>query len=352
MMKMKYLLLTICSLLLAMTAGAQKLTVEKMEVAPMDLSASTQPRNDLNGNPCGLVKVLFPTVGVTFEGNVLGDAEFKSGEYWVYMSEGSYMLNVKHPNFYPLMVNFRDYGIKRVEEKTTYVLTLVMPQGNAHVKKQKLTINYSPANAIVVIDSKSYQGNGRLEVELPVGSHDYQIVAVGYGTAEGSVKLNEDTPRTINETLVATNAQSQQQQSQVVVQQPVNEFEEKTAKQMNDIAEDYYNGSNGKTQDYAKAVKWYRMAADKGDADAQHNLGYCYYFGEGVTQDYAEAVKWYRKAADQGHASAQYNLGLCYKNGRGVTKDLDKSKELWRKAAAQGHKRAKEYLKKVFGETY
>ena len=33
--------------------------------------------------------------------------------------------------------------------------------------------------------------------------------------------------------------------------------------------------------------------------------------GEGVPQDYAEAVKWYRLAAEQGDARAQYNLGLC-----------------------------------------
>ena len=197
------------SLLSLLVSGlqAQELTVKRMEVAPMDLSASTQPRNDLNGNPCGLVKVLFPTVGVTFEGNVLGDVAFKAGEYWVYMSEGSYMLNVKHPNFYPLMVNFRDYDIKKVEGKVTYVLTIGMPQTNAVEKKQKLTVNYSPTSAIVMIDSKPYQGNGHLELELPVGSHDYQIIAMGYVTAEGSLKLNEDAPKTITEHLVASSGE-------------------------------------------------------------------------------------------------------------------------------------------------
>ena len=188
----------------------------------MDLSASTHPRNDKIGNPCALVKVLLPTVGVTFEGNVLGDVEFKSGEYWVYMSEGSYMLNVKHPNFYPLMVNFRDYDIKRVAGKTTYVLTIGMPQtGAALVQMQKLTINYTPATAMVIVDSKPYQGNGSVEIDLPVGSHDYMIVANGYATAEGSVKLNADMPRTITEHLVAT---AQQQtavvQQTAIVQQP------------------------------------------------------------------------------------------------------------------------------------
>ena len=33
--------------------------------------------------------------------------------------------------------------------------------------------------------------------------------------------------------------------------------------------------------------------------------------GRGVPQDDAEAVRWYRLAAEQGEASAQYNLGVA-----------------------------------------
>ena len=32
-------------------------------------------------------------------------------------------------------------------------------------------------------------------------------------------------------------------------------------------------------------------------------------------------MKWYRKAAEQNYAEAQYNLGVCYYNGQGVAKD-------------------------------
>ena len=40
--------------------------------------------------------------------------------------------------------------------------------------------------------------------------------------------------------------------------------------------------------------------------------GFCYYNGTGVAKDQAEAVKYYRLAADQGHAQAQFNLGrIC-----------------------------------------
>jgi hypothetical protein len=46
-----------------------------------------------------------------------------------------------------------------------------------------------------------------------------------------------------------------------------------------------------------------------------------YYNGKGVPQDYAEAARWYRKAADQGNADAQNNLGVMYGNGQGVPQD-------------------------------
>lgn len=35
-----------------------------------------------------------------------------------------------------------------------------------------------------------------------------------------------------------------------------------------------------------------------------------YRFGEGVEQNYEEAVKWYRRAAEQGDAEAEHSLAL------------------------------------------
>jgi TPR repeat protein len=56
-----------------------------------------------------------------------------------------------------------------------------------------------------------------------------------------------------------------------------------------------YDTGKGVPQDYAEAMKWYRLAAEQGVAKAQNNLGYMYDKGRGVSQDYVEAVKWYRR---------------------------------------------------------
>ena len=97
-------------------------------------------------------------------------------------------------------------------------------------------------------------------------------------------------------------------------------------------------------QDYKEAVKWYRLAADQGDASAQFNLGVMYDNGQGVAQDYKEAVKWYRLAADQGFASAQFNLGVRYANGQGVAQDYKEAVKWYRLAADQGDAAAQNNL--------
>ncbi len=89
--------------------------------------------------------------------------------------------------------------------------------------------------------------------------------------------------------------------------------------------------------DYAKSAKLFRPLAQRGDAEAQINLGMMYYRGEGVSQDYKEAVKWYRLAAKQGNAYAQLNLGMMYDNGQGVPQDYKEVVKWWRLAAEQGN---------------
>lgn len=224
-MKRIFLIILACWAMLAV-ASAQKLTVESMALAGNDISASQYERKDLNGQACALVKVLLASPGAVFEGNVIGDVAYKTGEYWVYMTEGSKELRIKHPQAQPVQAVFKDYGVDRLTSKTTYTLSVLLPQA-AVTQMQKLVINYSPANATVLVDSKLQQGNGRVEVLLPVGSHEYIIAANGYETAEGSVKLTAGSPRTITENLNRTATQQvavnnvQQQTALQQVQQPV-----------------------------------------------------------------------------------------------------------------------------------
>ena len=45
-------------------------------------------------------------------------------------------------------------------------------------------------------------------------------------------------------------------------------------------------------QDYAEALRWYRKAADQGDADAQFSLGFEHYEGRKAAKDNVAALMW------------------------------------------------------------
>jgi TPR repeat protein len=91
-------------------------------------------------------------------------------------------------------------------------------------------------------------------------------------------------------------------------------------------------------------VKWYRKAAEQGNADAQNRLGLMYDEGRGVPQNDSEAVKWYRKAAEQGLGVAQNNLGWMYRNGEGVPQDMETAYMWFYIAVTNGYKDAQKWI--------
>lgn len=251
----RLLFLLITSLFFSITSLGQDMKVRTMTHNVGDLSASTYERKDLNGTACALVKVLLPYPNVKFEGNIIPPVEYKTGEYWVYMSSGSQELRIKHPQAQPLHVIFSNYAINKVESKSTYNLSIQMP---TILQTQKLTINYTPVTAMILVDSKLYKGNGRVEVTLPVGSHNYIIAAEGYSTAEGSIKLNSDSPRTITENLIAVASETGSSQS--------NQYESETkqeSKTSNDPFEEFFSDPFG---------GFFGKNNKKGKDSAQNNL--------------------------------------------------------------------------------
>jgi TPR repeat protein len=93
----------------------------------------------------------------------------------------------------------------------------------------------------------------------------------------------------------------------------------------------------GVTQNDAEAVRWFRKAAEAGDARAMANLGFMYESGKGVAQDFAEATRWYRKGADAGDNRAKRNLGVMYLLGAGITRNDAEAAKWFRDASKTTH---------------
>ena len=68
--------------------------------------------------------------------------------------------------------------------------------------------------------------------------------------------------------------------------------------------------------DYPTAVAIWRPLAERGDADAQFNLGQAYRLGRGVPINLGQAKSWFERAAASGHLDAEATLGLLlFQNG-------------------------------------
>ena len=209
---MRKILLSFFMLFTVMSAVfAQKLKVESFKLASNDITAQSHPRKDLNNLNCALVKVGIALDGVKFDGSIMGEPIQKLGEYWVYMPKGVSMLQVLHKNYTPLMVNFYDYGVGKVDSGMTYILTLSKPAGSmepadAGGNFYALTVN--PKNAVVTIDGnqQTVSTDGEYSAMLPYGSHTYKVEAGGYISKSGTFTISSNDMTPISVSLVSAMA--------------------------------------------------------------------------------------------------------------------------------------------------
>lgn len=83
------------------------------------------------------------------------------------------------------------------------------------------------------------------------------------------------------------------------------------------------------------SLKYYLMAAEGGDAEAQTIVGDCFLYGTGTAVDTGEAFRWYDRAAAQQYPRALYMTGEFYYAGTPETPtDQAKAKERYERALA------------------
>lgn len=106
----------------------------------------------------------------------------------------------------------------------------------------------------------------------------------------------------------------------------------------------FYKNGPMASRDLAKAVEWYRKAADGQYAPAQLELGYLTAKGLGVTKNLNEAAHWYYLAAKQGNAVAARYLGYCYLYGQGVRRSDENAFYYYDQSARQDDPEAEMHL--------
>ena len=184
-------------LLLFVTSSlAQDIEVKKLELLEKDQTAALNPRKDINGVTCGLVKVVLKEPGAEFEGSVMGDVQFTGNEYLVYLPNGTKRLGIKHPDYLPATIVFADYGTKKVASGTTYELKVKTNKKKAKVdnsKKGMAVFNIKPSNAMLLIDGQIADGSGgAYTLSLPYGTHYYTVKLKDFSITNQQVKIDKN----------------------------------------------------------------------------------------------------------------------------------------------------------------
>lgn len=124
------------------------------------------------------------------------------------------------------------------------------------------------------------------------------------------------------------------------------------AAERNYVEAQLYLGNHYENKDIDAAVKWYRKAAENGDAYAQNKMGNFYHTGRGVKKNGSEAYYWYERGAKQGNPAAAYSVGLCYENGEGVECNFRLAKKYYQTALDGGYAGAKSKLSGLSKSAY
>lgn len=89
--------------------------------------------------------------------------------------------------------------------------------------------------------------------------------------------------------------------------------------------------------DYAEAYCIWRNLAERGNAEAQYNLGWLYHNGHGLAVSDQKALDWWEQAAAQEYPEALYALANLYRaGGRGIPKDAGRAIDYLLRAASRG----------------
>ncbi len=185
----------VCILLveIPLVSFPQGIKIKEMKQVISDLSASTHQRMDSSGTPCGLVKVLMSSQDLSFGDNVVGSIDNKMNEYWVYLPNGTKELTIKRQNYLPMIVQFKEYGIEKIESKMTY--QLLLKEVSFNTEKTGVVINVNPKTAQLKIDNIVIDNreDGSYKLFLEKGEHTIRIEAPGYRTKVNVVKSGKGT---------------------------------------------------------------------------------------------------------------------------------------------------------------
>ena len=187
------LLLSFCFILLSFPLLAQEPEFKVSSFTHQDNSMlarmSSNLRLDVNDEAAALILVRTAETGVGFTSNTgtVGEANWKTGDYWVYVPQGARSLKIFKKGIKTIEYTFETIP----KSKETYLLELEVIRPEPKVAILPVTIITQPENANLSIDGKTISGQTKTH-QLSEGEHIVIIQMPGHETLEKSISVNKN----------------------------------------------------------------------------------------------------------------------------------------------------------------
>ena len=188
-MKLSFSLLRLCFLSILMCSqAALSQNIEVLSISEGDIIEESFKTTcyDSNGNVCAVVHVVgLESTGFHFEGNIVRIVPSYK-EYYLYVPSGTRRIRVKHHDYWPIEIDFRNHGViikggknYKVELKTT--LSSGQEINNPEVtKKTALSVSTKPYGSIIMLDGDIIGTTPLLKDKIKAGSHHVHISYTDY----------------------------------------------------------------------------------------------------------------------------------------------------------------------------
>ena len=147
-------------------------------------------RLDDNDEACALILVRTAETGLGFAASsgIVGNVEWKNGDYWVYVSQGNRTIKI-----YKKGIKTIEYILPIIpKSKETYLLVLDVVRPKPKVPVWPVTIITQPENATITIDGQTLPKGNKIH-KLKEGTHTIRLEMPGYETVEKTITVNDNS---------------------------------------------------------------------------------------------------------------------------------------------------------------
>lgn len=172
-------------------ARADEFVVRSFKPAPADLAAIQHEFQDANDEKCAIIKVRTDLRNLVFDSgkNLAKDVEFRSGEYWLYVSPDENRLTVMKEGFIPLHYNIEI----PVKASKVYILEITnLEKGGASTGTMRI-ITEPPGATVTIRELSGLEMNTPALLEnYPAFPYTVTIAKDRYATLDTVLALHPD----------------------------------------------------------------------------------------------------------------------------------------------------------------